>query len=1504
MVTSTRENEELLLIQIIQTSAVIDLEYFQIGFEIYLAATCQRDSVTGSYDTNSYIFWWSGSQFIRYQTIPSYGARMWHYQLLEGENSLLFLTEKQYPEVVRVFEFDDDNDWVETHVLFEATSGDKTTVAMETFPIDDVIYLALSRNLTARDDFNTYQSNLFSFIEGPKEVTVVPIDAIIECHDYIETHWNKSTRAMHDVYATLNETFKEYGDQEFVGPLALSGDLSVLNIFTVVNLTVEGDHDYNIDPTFIAQVEKNNENLFDLRSWFPNLVSLTGDHVIQGLTVFQSAVDVTDTTIGNISTIYFGGADLDVCVSALPDGYTVDDISSCEGLIDVEGIGANALSLDGDQTIDSHVVFRENVTVHGNVTVDEKINDLAVPDDLLLTFSDQVVEGLITFDSNVTFQSNAWVKGKVNNLNLTSDVVTTSEPSSIGGFKTFNSDVKLEDETRVHDSKTVDQVDLSEFKTMVVLLDELNYIHGNLTFLNETVIEGDVNLANEKINNVNVTLLAEQAVVQLTTQTITDQIVSTPIMVDNLTCDASIEVDGTVNGLDISEDVLLISTNQTISGRVNFTQTVTMDESNILFPSGVKIDSVDVSELDLSTVKLTGPQTFAGKITFAETVKVSDDIVVDGLIDGINVSALNDVALSKSKSQVIPDDLSIAGNIAINSALIVNGTMDNLTTADFIPVDGDTTISGHKSFNNDMTVKGDVTLDDGERVNCEDLTDLASVILLSTGEQTMYASDVWFSGKVQVLGNLTLEGFMHNLEGSIYLSEGVVRGSDLIYDFDLSSLVTLNGKQNITGTKIFHRPVTVFGNMSCTDVNVTGYLQDIQPDEFYYYAVVNDSDRTIEGQKSFSSMTVKDNLNVTGTVDGVDLEVFDNTVVTLDGNQEITGNWMINSSARFENEVGIKETLNEIDIISKHDDTVCREHAQTVKGLKKIIGDVTIIGHLNTGGLINGLDIEELNILYLSKTKKQTLKERKVVLEAAACYDIFLSDGTSFDGVAPEDLALASVDTSIAVTVSFSDDVIMLQDLFVEGFINDVDVVELKNTAIWKNIPQNISGVKIFADRFSVIGNVTTPALVNNIDISELALQAIGQADNATIDVPIFFYGSVKVLGDWNMTGLFHLVDINFIFKDAMLTVGNQTISGDKYFEDPSEVTISTLEVLSDLRTDAQTDGISLRSLLNDTVTASTEQTIEGEVTFATDVSMDSHMIVSGSVDGVDISENVVLISGEQTIAAMTTFKKGFRVLGNLSVSGLVDTVNLEEFDNTRFSLTREQEVEGSWTFEKDIYIENMAIFGKINDIDPVMDPVYKDRNHTITGQKNFVGLVVIDGNAEIITVNGINLYDISNIVLTKGEFHLSDEKTFSSNVTILGDVLRCALVDGFDLPYLWWLQLITSGCLDFSLYTYEQYLSHMCYPVYSLSIAAEGLSIALQYFEDWAEVPNHAAAKVSVGQLEGAKLLAVSESYMSSVPRCIRSELYVCPDDEKECWKLTGNGTLPGSQSIEFVRL
>lgn len=83
---------------------------------------------------------------------------------------------------------------------------------------------------------------------------------------------------------------------------------------------------------------------------------------------------------------------------------------------------------------------------------------------------------------------------------------------------------------------------------------------------------------------------------------------------------------------------------------------------------------------------------------------------------------------------------------------------------------------------------------------------------------------------------------------------------------------------------------------------------------------------------------------------------------------------------------------------------------------------------------------------------KQSFDQNESLIKNNILYlfsdDIFLSDGTSFDGVAPEDLALASVDTSIAVTVSFGVDVIMLQDLIVEGLINDVDVVEVNRKTL------------------------------------------------------------------------------------------------------------------------------------------------------------------------------------------------------------------------------------------------------------------------------------------------------------------------------------------------------------------------------------------------------------------------------------------------------------------------
>ncbi|KAJ8037619.1 Thrombospondin-type laminin G domain and EAR repeat-containing protein [Holothuria leucospilota] len=819
------DNSQLKDVQILETSAVTDLEIFKIDYEIYLAVANSRDSVTGSYDTHSYIFWWSGHQFVRYQSIPSYGARQWRYQLLEGENNLLFLADYGIPQCLRIFELDDEGDWVDTHVRFFVENPSFGTgnesVAIESFEIDGSVYLLISKTLAIEDDFNRFASNFFVFIEGKKNVTIPEMDPLLLCQSRLSTLCNETDVNITEAIGVLNNTLKYSGDQETKENIQIEGNVLVQEIFRVKNLTTHDDHDFSIDPEFIEQVEKVAADIEKLQSQLPNLVSLYDDETIQAYTIFREPLEVNGTLTGNISTLYFGGTDLHACVSAMSGDTNLTDIAGCVGHVDVEEIDKEALRLEGDQNVTSHVVFLDTITVEENITVGNELNELTIPDGLLLTYSDQEVTGTITFDTNVTFQSSVEVKGQLNGLDIETDIVTTSQSYSIGGFKQFSQNVRMEEPTAVADGKTVDQVracflqvDLSEFETLVVTLDGTSHIFGSLTFENLSVFDADILLSNDLINDINITELAEEVVTKNTTQTVsgakhfrgdliaagdvsvsgdvnnvdlsvevvplaTVQTVHTPIRVENITSEESIIVQETVNGIDLSEDVVLTSGNQTVNGRVNFTKSVT-STGDLLFPSGIKIDSVDVSELEQTAAKITGTQTLSGKIRFKDPVEIQNNVTVNGLINGINISALNDEVLSKSKSQTIPSDLLLSANITFDQDLTINGTMDGYSITDFIPLEGDTDIFGLKHFSDPMTISGNVNVDDGMTTNCADLSEFVYEVLVTDGIQTLTAPSVHFGGQLILKDDLIAEGLINGINTT-------------------SDLVTLDGHQTVQG---------------------------------------------------------------------------------------------------------------------------------------------------------------------------------------------------------------------------------------------------------------------------------------------------------------------------------------------------------------------------------------------------------------------------------------------------------------------------------------------------------------------------------------------------------------------------------------------------------------------------------------------------------------------------------------------------------------------------------
>lgn len=85
--------------------------------------------------------------------------------------------------------------------------------------------------------------------------------------------------------------------------------------------------------------------------------------------------------------------------------------------------------------------------------------------------------------------------------------------------------------------------------------------------------------------------------------------------------------------------------------------------------------------------------------------------------------------------------------------------------------------------------------------------------------------------------------------------------------------------------------------------------------------------------------------------------------------------------------------------------------------------------------------------------------------------------------------------------------------------------------------------------------------------------------------------------------------------------------------------------------------------------------------------------------------------------------------------------------------------ITSNWNFSDDLLFTK-----KINDIYPATDPVFPDRNHTITGRKTFRGRVIIQGDADIHVVNGINLRNISKIVLKHGDYDITGEKVYLSS--------------------------------------------------------------------------------------------------------------------------------------------
>ena len=264
--------------------------------------------------------------------------------------------------------------------------------------------------------------------------------------------------------------------------------------------------------------------------------------------------------------------------------------------IDLSYIALNALYIDQNNSIIGNKTFTGNVQMKENLKVDGLIDGIATSE-LVLLNSDQVIYGRKIFKGNLFFDGtrsqtkNLEIRGLINNINVSNEeLLTVKDDQVVTGNYSFKEDLKMEKDLTV---KSVNGIDLSDLYKDAVLVDTAQNITGLKQFKSSLTIEGDLEMADSTtIDGVDVSELAKSILSRTKDQTISASI----DFKSNVTFHSDLTVDGFINGINITNDVVYLSREQIISGEKTFLQDLTATKN-------IEIDGL-VNGLNISGIYL------------------------------------------------------------------------------------------------------------------------------------------------------------------------------------------------------------------------------------------------------------------------------------------------------------------------------------------------------------------------------------------------------------------------------------------------------------------------------------------------------------------------------------------------------------------------------------------------------------------------------------------------------------------------------------------------------------------------------------------------------------------------------------------------------------------------------------------------------------------------------------------------------------------------------------
>ncbi|XP_064482332.1 uncharacterized protein LOC135395065 [Ornithodoros turicata] len=795
-------------------------------------------------------------------------------------------------------------------------------------------------------------------------------------------------------------------------------------------------------------------------------------------------------------------------------------------------------------------------------------------------------------------------------------------------------------------------------------------------------------------------------------------------------------------------------------------------------------------------VTLSENHVLTGNLRFATPV-FTKDVSLSGLLGGHTFSSqhfmLTQGDQTVTAGYAIPD----TSVHALQVRGLCNGIDFNKFYATALTTNGNHFVSGHKTFQQ-IAVNGILHMDKGGLLNGADLVDLWKNVMWTHGDQISLA--------------------IHNYSNARFIEmkvDGTVNGLQL----PGPDTVLIHQNVNIPAEKVFLRDTYIKELHVNWAINGIRRLKDTASDwRGQLDILVKTPSQIIPGRKTFKSIVLNQHSAVGRFVDGVDLSELAALMRTR-RTPVMNGTWTFEGNVVFKDRVLLGGFVNgrrlddlygralrldapvfpnrERVVFTKNllaKDVHCRDvngfhvpssfvlrHGPKVMSGEKGFHHLGFTGDVKVKGLVNGVDLGVINDTLFSRGN-QVVKVPKIFKQNVHIKHLIVRK--SINGVsiaefcrlnevcvftAPKDFESITVKGGVAA-----------HNLIARATLNGICVSELFRDTMLYSAPQTIRGHKIFA-------NLTIPRMTNiqtsnfsGFKLAQLYADAVLLNADQTITSKKIFKAPVMTRNFQFHSQLDGISPEDL--RDWMLQGIDQTVLADLIFQ-------GDLETLGDLKVQDTINEVDLKALVSRIAFKNEQTTFTGPVHFGFVASM-GDVNVTGTVQGIDVSEEVVDKTRDVVVTGRKYLKSGFDVGGDMWVDGFLDSVKVEDLCAKAVTTGGRKIVTAPTTIVGDVTFHDGAQLGGylagVN-VKELQYSCLKLSGGVATGPKYFKELVVEGPLSLRGSLNGRNLDYMKQNLMSLTHDQVVSAKLKMLNMDVRGPLrtrgFDTASVNGVNLP-------------------------------------------------------------------------------------------------------------------------